>query len=321
MRVIFFIVILFMGLCVSSCAIGEGDALDNLNKGTFVAWTTLGVVFASDDGVRWRQIGSTGFPNSKIVYNGSYFVSGIYSSSGIVISSNLSNWTYYSDGSSGFSFDAVLVDNIFYFAGNNGASQQYIFRYDGIQCFSVYASGVNGQLTSIAYGNGRFVAVGFNVAGNNVYSGDGSTWTGRDLNYMFYNVQFANGHFIAVGDDAGNSLVISSEDGSNWTANLTTPVLSGTHYGVAYGGGCYVAVGSNNRISYSENGSFWSTYTTSLPSITLYGIVYGKRAFIAVGTAGYIYRSEDGINWETVYSGSVGDFQGVTLIHNYSLDD
>jgi hypothetical protein len=76
-------------------------------------------------------------------------------------------------------------------------------------------------------------------------SGAGTTWTLRiGLNHLS-SVAYGNGLFVAVGrSDAGRGTILTSPDGVTWTvrASPTSNQLNGVTYGnglfVAVGGGC-----------------------------------------------------------------------------------
>lgn len=315
-------IILLAALSFSSCGIGEGDPLDHA-RGTFVAWTSNNNVVVSEDGVTWRDLGNAGFYFYSMANNDSFIVGSLASAPwSFAVSSDLINWTHYSAPNSQLA-GAVMVDGMIYFAGGDtGTATRCVFRYDGTQLATVYNSGESGSMSSIAYGAGRFVGVGTDMVGtNNIYYSNGSSWTAIDLNYSLHHVIYAHDRFIAVGSDgSSNPIVISSRDGSSWSTNL---VPSGPTYVVnriVYGGGRYVAIG-NIDACYSEDGFTWSHYLSIVPP-SIHGIAYGNRAFVSVGDNGLIYRSEDGIHWVNVYNNSsVGSFQDVTLLHNYSLED
>ncbi|HEX4342644.1 MAG TPA: hypothetical protein VH255_04595, partial [Verrucomicrobiae bacterium] len=68
--------------------------------------------------------------------------------------------------------------------------------------------GANPLIEAVAYGNGRYVAVGIYIFGTNGFietSDDGVTWTVRAdcavpmLTPPLYDVVFGNGRFVAVG--------------------------------------------------------------------------------------------------------------------------
>lgn len=189
--------------------------------------------------------------------------------------------------------------------------------------------------TSIAYGNGQFVAVATGgIAG---YSVDGTTWlNGTDFpNLTSPTVAFASGVFVtvhpssstyaystngtswvqsslltgttfsniitaglnvAVVDYAGSNLLLSSS-GDIWTTTYSPGVLSGK---IAYGAGIFVsfASGSTNSAAYSTNdGTSWIAVT--LPTTAVWAdIKYGNGRFVAIATSGTaVVYSLDGITW------------------------
>ncbi len=152
----------------------------------------------------------------------------------------------------------------------------------------------NGQ-NSIAYGNGRFVAIPYN-AGNIAYSDNGINWNILQVNGFSANViAFGNGRFVAISD--GN--IAYSDNGINWTLGQI-PVISGFWMGLAYGNGRFVAIGigSGNigKTMYSNDGVNWIQSTTIYSNYR--GIAYGNGRFVAVGSdVNFFTYSNDGITW------------------------
>lgn len=83
------------------------------------------------------------------------------------------------------------------------------------------------SILDIAYGNGRFVAVGEN--GKIAYSNDGINWTAvLDPAFGFskiYSITYGNGRFIATGE--GDIGMAYSTDGSSWTSFVFDPLNQG----------------------------------------------------------------------------------------------
>ena len=67
-----------------------------------------------------------------------------------------------------------------------------------------------GDLYHLAFGNGRFVAVGPNRCSS---STDGRTWSGCNAGSQFLDVRFVDGRFFALSDGA----FVESSDGVTWT--------------------------------------------------------------------------------------------------------
>jgi hypothetical protein len=101
-----------------------------------------------------------------------------------------------------------------------------------------------GTYIDVAYGGGRFVAVG--AAGQVAYSNNGTTWTAAPaLSGQLNVVVYKDGFFVAGG--AGG--IWYSENGDTWIAS-TVPTGFGV-FDIVYGGDKWVAVGGSGRIAYS----------------------------------------------------------------------
>lgn len=143
----------------------------------------------------------------------------------------------------------------------------------------------------VAYGGGRFVAIGIERA---AYSADGITWhsatypdSASDLNC---GLTYGNGKFVSVYREN----VYYSTNGVNWIT--TTIPLSNAAY-IAYGGGKFVAVSMfYDEFAYSTDGIQWIAgempYNSPGPHGNSYweGITYGMNKFISV------YFESDGGN-------------------------
>lgn len=120
----------------------------------------------------------------------------------------------------------------------------------------------NLDLNSVAFGKGRFVAVGDDSTA--WYSADGVTWTQAtlsgeaDLRRIIF-VPEANGgagQFVAVGSMA---TIWHSPDGVAWTVGKSNGGDT-LFRDVTYADGTYVAVGDDNTASYSNDGMNWITH-------------------------------------------------------------
>jgi Divergent InlB B-repeat domain/Chitobiase/beta-hexosaminidase C-terminal domain/Immunoglobulin domain len=166
----------------------------------------------------------------------------------------------------------------------------------------------------VAYGNGRFVAVGHTWPPDRVListSLDGINWTVMTPPSManFVNalscVTYGNGLFIALG--AG---VFSSPDGVAWSQRIPAAIGGGSGFkAIAFGNGLFVAITGGNPVATSTDGIDWVLGT--LPARNGNGITYGNGLFVAVVNGdNSILTSSDGKNWIPRYS-SGWDLRGV----------
>ena len=161
-----------------------------------------------------------------------------------------------------------------------------------------------GDWNAIAYGNGKYVAVG---EGSDIaYSENGTDWTivrvPMTSASIYDDITYGNGKFVAVQNGPGSGAVYST-DGITWSK--IDDITGGYYTGLAYGNGKFVATRSippqNHRVSYSGNGLSWTEITVDF---SVNALAYGNGKFVAVGNSGLVVYSTDGINWETVDSGT-----------------
>ncbi len=204
--------------------------------------------------------------------------------------------------------------NGLYVAG--GSSNTIITSPDAINWTARVSGFTNGnsRIDSVAFGNGKFVAVtsyGWLTDIQDVVqtSVDGITWSATDMTPHFSNsykptfnsVTFGNGQFVAVGLDASNDAgIFTSADGITWVKqNTGLPAgrngLSLTS--VKFAGGNYIAVGWSGLVLTSPDGITWTKRTAVTPSV-LRDVAYGNGKYVAVGDTGTMIESNDGgVTW------------------------
>jgi hypothetical protein len=172
------------------------------------------------------------------------------------------------------------------------------------------AVGSGVQWTSIAYGNGIYVAVGLggSIKTNNRASVN-TAWTTQTSHTTkdLFGVTYVHGIFIAAGNAGA---LLTSPDGTNWTVQNsgTTQNL----YKAAYGAGEYVVVGNAGTVLSSPDAINWAPETAPAAG-NLYGVAYGVSAeFVIVGDGGVILSSPAGTDgtWTaatTTASGALND--------------
>ena len=99
---------------------------------------------------------------------------------------------------------------------------------------------------------------------------------------------------------------------TSWTA-VSSPTAQDL-WGICYGGGQFVAVGTGGTILTSPDGTTW-TQRSSGVDLWLVGVGYGNSLYVAVGDRGTILTSPDGIAWTPRTSGTTQRLNGVANVH------
>jgi hypothetical protein len=255
----------------------------------------------------------------------------------------------------------VTGDNTVYFIIDKFSILKYynstfsVFNYFGpVIASPKYYSLTNGKSwTSVTdpagpwyrttFGNGVFVAVGYNCQ---AYSNDnGLTWTSvaSPLPGFWYGVTYGNEVFVMVGKVPGGPFgsflscqAYSTDNGQTWINTPTTGIYE--FQGVAFGGGKFIAVGFDVQAYSDDNGQTW--YTNTYETGIWHSVTYGDGVFVMVGGFAGIfsgiaraYSTDFGGSWnfpgdayllglnDVAYGGN-GVFVAVGAIQNqvYSTD-
>jgi len=137
-----------------------------------------------------------------------------------------------------------------------------------------------------------------------------------------------DGKLVVFG--SGDGLLLLSEDGS--PKNLKEQNSSTYLYlfGVAFGGGRFVAVGDGGVIISSSDGKTWTLHHKnpwcqggSACYSAFQDIAYGAGRFVSVSTRGQVMVSEDGFNWVEAgyvylrgHNDSIYNFRVYSLLHD-----
>jgi len=232
----------------------------------FVVSGMEGTVVFSEDGSAW------GWPN-------------VAQSADTGVSSNLNNIACDSAG-------------ICLAVGNSGT----ILRSTNGTQWSSVSTDITGDLTAIAWSNGRWVT--FVNAGTVYYSDNGLTWSAATVTNGTPDIMFdvagdGAGAFIAVGSTLTS--MVSTDNGETWT--LIEPFHNdfNNYRSIAFGGSStWVAAGDSGMIALStDTGQTWTLAVSSgLTAGYLEGVSFGNGRFIAVGSnPASIISSADGDTW------------------------
>ena len=264
----------------------------------FVAVGDIGSSYTTDSAVTWNYNAHSSGMMYGVIYGNGIFV-GVGTANNAIYSTDGTTWANANHGAWNI-YGITYGNNRFVIVGDLPVSASY--SLDGMSWNPPTASpGVS--MNAVAYGNGRFYAVG--NAGSASYSTDnGDSWIASTTGGANMTViAFGNGSFVALG---ANVAAYSTDSGDTWNP-ATVPSGSADYKAVTYGNGHFVAVGpvfppdGNGVISYSTNdGQDWTTLNQG--ANIYHGVAYGYDSngnglFIAVGPAGKAIYSADGENW------------------------
>jgi hypothetical protein len=251
-------------------------------------------IFYSADGASWQAAAGSGQQLSGIAYNGS----------------NLYVAVGYSDIAGDYLTGMEVQGASRSVDGINWTIETYPYTSPR------FSAGT--QLNAVAYGAGKFVAVGDSNA--MYYTTDGIDWTrvndtgftsttvyGYPMAPWINDIAWDGSKFIAV---ANYGQMAQSPDGINWTA-VSSSVFetgengdhivsiaangSGTWVAGAYNGNIYYS--SNNGISWSKKGDASSSDSKTGFSYDVNDVAYGGGKFVAVSGMAEAGYSTDGAAW------------------------
>jgi photosystem II stability/assembly factor-like uncharacterized protein len=147
------------------------------------------------------------------------------------------------------------------------------------------------QLFDVVDVGGTYDAVGASGTINNF--SDGVVYSQPLL--ALYGVASGSGILMAVGSGGA---ILTSQDGTNWTAiKQFNPDLFG-YRSVAYGNGAFVAVGLGTVYTSHDNGNHWSRQQLIDPTHSWFTrVVFENNLFVAVSDGDTIFTSPDGDAW------------------------
>lgn len=175
--------------------------------------------------------------------------------------------------------------------------------------------------SSIAYGNGLYVAVAYNTntPGVCITSPDGITWTSRTItssDMIGQSVIFAEGKFLMLPSQLAGAAVnriFTSIDGVNWSyLNITVPFGSTSNVGtiswgrITYFKGLLILSGISERIFVSRDmGISWTTIPTNFSQnnagiVSANGVLFMNGAPTQTGFLSHLWYSFDAFKWNRI---------------------
>jgi len=279
----------------------DADATYGLNLITFLNGVFIGeaggcvekhcqgALIGSLDGQTWTR---TEAPRIDCVgyRDGTFFATGstgeIGGSAKSATSTNGIDWTQFVDAASEcFGGNGLLQeDALFVTVGWLGSIAT---SPDGLN-WTLHDAGTEASLTSVAHGNGRFVAVGEAI----VVSDDGINWRTLDweVSDPLHGVAYGAGRFVAVGE---RGTILSSEDGINWGSLRSICQVNPTGVHAAFGN---LVVTGNDGMALSADGVVWTPFKRDVAGVRR--LAYGENRLVGVtGMVGRGIAWSDGFNW------------------------
>lgn len=228
-----------------------------------------GGIYTSEDGLNWTlrfsDMSSWGLTLS---FSSNHFA-GVGGWGMVDVSTNGTNWTS-SFLPYGFvnlfapSREIVYGNNLYVTVGDTNGVGNILISPDGITWTSrSITPAPGGRISSVAYGLGKFVAVGDNDGLE--YTSTGLFWT-RSSIPGGSQVSYANGLFFVPLNTKTNLL---STDGINWTAINTG--ITNSFGRVIYGNGLFMSARAGSLVT-SIDGTNWISYPQSLPGDGAYDV-------------------------------------------------
>jgi hypothetical protein len=200
---------------------------------------------------------------------------------------------------------------------SGGTTSSTGYSYDAITWYaSSSGNSILTSINSIAYGNGKFVAIGGGPTYVAMSSTDGINWTGAMLNSTWngwgMGVVYRNSTWVICGGagfGSSNKMIAYSSDAITWSFANTTTLSSETRM-VDFGASKWVAVGLNAQtptvqVVYTNTSDMSGSWTNSIKPYSNRAnfVKWGGDKFIVNGyPENTISLSSNGVNWSNVSS-------------------
>ncbi|MEK3706761.1 X2-like carbohydrate binding domain-containing protein [Paenibacillus sp. FSL R7-0198] len=291
-----------------------------------------GAVYTSTDAINWTlQPYEREFVDQQAEYiNGKYFLLG---NEGLSVSDTGSDWKYKWGGN----FNEIIFDGSKYIAAGQLGKEGTIWISTDLSSWTkVEMSGQADAFTSVAQGNGKYVAVAGPYHGETslATSSDGTNW-GLQSSLMgteyLTDIAYGAGLFVTVGAVSNQAVIETSMDGVTWTSQTVPSSLLNYLSSVTYINNEFVALGnsynSNGNISEvailtSPDGIHWTDRSGDYPNTTDFmgNIIYDGSQYILLGYDSSTYEvitctSPDLVTWSSArFTGGYLLYGGSTFI-------
>jgi gliding motility-associated-like protein len=285
-------------------------------NGLWIAVASSGTgnrVMTSTDGIAWTLRTSAADNNWRsVAYDNGLWVAVATTGTNnrVMTSPDGITWTARTSASDNNWTSVAYGNGLWVAVASTGSFNRVMTSPNGMT-WTLRSTNPNRNWHGVAYGNGIFVAVAEGGTQGVMTSTDGLSWTLRQPAEVnnWRSVTFGNGVFVAVASGSstgGTNRVMRSTDGITWTAHGGNAF---TLVNVTYGGGQFVAVGTNSTtanqtVMTSPDGITW-TIQTAHPG-AWHGVTYGNGLYVAVSNGANelllpftqrVMTSPDGVTW------------------------
>lgn len=219
-----------------------------------------------------------------------------------------------------FSVDAVgwtkapdaLPPSLAGVAYGNHAFVAYGGQKTAVSTDGLHWTPVNETLSSVAFGNGQFMALRQNPA-NAFYdrhpaaSADGITWHWVTDVANLNSLAFANGQF----DADTSSLLWVTGDGLTWIGGDPGSAMQ---HGTLHSAGDVLFELDANDIGVQLPGAAWQRISTGDVLSTPIAVAADANRFIGVSNNGWVMGSPDGLHWSTQVEGGYGELRVIDFV-------
>ena len=180
----------------------------------------------------------------------------------------------------------------------------YNWQYTSSGGLNTIDTGISFMANGIAYGNGKYIAVGYN---GKIYSSTNkTTWAEETsgVNVYLSGIAYGNGKFVAVGD---SGTIISSSGNGTWTAETSGTATS--IKSIAFGNNLF-ACSDGSNVYYSSGNGTWNSTSRYASD--------GKIMFCTDRFCIVLASSEDSMSWYTSTDASTWTSAGNMSYRNLS---
>jgi hypothetical protein len=250
-------------------------------------YRTFGIVLLSEDGLHWEPVHTNDVMVIAVAHTTGRFIA-LAQGGGILASTDGKQWNL-TASSEPLTLRSLTHGNGSWVAVGDGGL--IAISHDGVNwTFLENPVDSNISLSAVAFGNGRFVAVGTHHLGYGFSSVDGVTWFVTELPKLSYSprgIAYGNGMFLTLG---ASGRVDVSTDGLTWV-RTTLRDRDWDSQNLIYAEGRFLVAIKDGILS-SRDGRTWVRDYLRAIRRDIYSLAYDNGRYVAVGLDGLLLLSD-----------------------------